>query len=132
MLTRRLVATAIVAIWLVLVYLVFLPIREDLSHTYHHIIDATTELPALTKDYSLRILGTGDYLSEGNERDWLFYLFWGFVGAFPVFILLGSWMIKTPLHLLEFLLYSWAFYFTAVASLFTIALYGLILPFLHL
>ena len=130
MLTRRLISTAIVALWLVFLFLLSIPVREDISHSYRHLIGSSQQLPTLTKSYSLRILSSGDRLS--TNRDGFFYLFWGVVWAVPVVILLFTWRTKEAKQLNEFLLYSWLFYISLCAFLFMIALYGLLVPFLYL
>ena len=130
MLGRRLVSTAIVAIWLVLLFFLSIPIREQFSHTYHHFLTSPEHLNVITKDYSLQILGSGDYLK--SDHGFLFYIFWGIIWLVPFAILFFTWRIKEPSHLLEFLFYSWLSYFLAMSFLFLLAIFGLILPFLYL
>jgi hypothetical protein len=130
MIGRRLMSTGIVTLWLIFLFLLSIPIREDISHFYHYLIGSTTELPALTKAYSMRILGAGNYLA--SNKDGFFYLFWGFIWAVPLIILFFSWRLKEPSHLTEFLLYSWLTYLLLSVFLFFMAIYGLLLPFLHL
>jgi hypothetical protein len=108
MLGRRLISTAIVTLWLVFLFMLSIPVRENVAHSYHQFIGSGGGLPALTKEYSLRILGTGDYLSA--NKDVFFYLFWGILWAVPLLILIYSWIIQEPVHLTEFLLYSWLTY----------------------
>ena len=130
MLGRRLVSTAIIAIWLVLLFFLSIPIREQIAHTYHHILTSPEYLNVITKDYSLQILGSGDYLKP--DHGFLFYIFWGFIWFVPFAILFFTWRIKEPSHLLEFFFYSWLSYFLAMSLLFLLAIYGLVLPFLYL
>ena len=130
MIGKRLISTAIVTVWLIFVFLLSIPIREDIAHFYHHLIGSATELPTLTKAYSLRVLGTGNYLAY--NKDFFFYLFWGFTWAVPLVMLFFSWRLKKPSQLTEFLFYSWISYLLLVASLLFIALYGLLMPFLYL
>ncbi len=130
MLRRRLISTAIITLWLVFLFLLSIPVREDISHSYHQFIGSEGDLPALTKEYSLRILGTGNYLS--SNKDHLFYLFWGILWAVPLLILIYSWIIKEQVRLAEFLLYSWLTYLLLFVFLMVMALYGLLVPFLHL
>ena len=130
MLRRRLISTAIVTLWLVFLFLLSIPVREDISHSYHQLIGSGGDLPALTKEYSLRILGTGNYLSSNKHV--FFYLFWGILWAVPLLVLIYSWIIKEQVHLTEFLLYSWLTYLLLFVFLLVMALYGLLMPFLHL
>lgn len=129
MLVRRLISTGMVALWLVFLFLLSVPFREEFSHFYHHLIPSSMELPLLTKAYSLRILGTGNYLSANTDR--FFYLFWGVVWAPPFAILYFTWKAREPALLTEFLLYSWMTYLLLCNFLLFIALYGLFLPFSH-
>ncbi len=130
MLGRRLVATAIIAIWIVLLFFLSVPIREEIAHTYHHFLNSSEDLNILTKDYSLQILGSGDYLNSDNS--FLFYFFWGFIWLIPFVMLIFTWRIKEPSFLLEFLFYSWLSYLFITSFLFLLAIYGLILPLLYL
>ncbi len=129
MLARRVISSGIIALWLIFLFFVSVPIREEIAHHYYHQIDISAELPLLTKCFSLRILGTGDYLSSNG--DVFFYLFWCAVWAVPVMILCCVWRIKEPLLLTEFLLYSWISYLFFCIFSFSIALYGLFMPFLQ-
>ena len=135
MLNRRSFSTIIIAIWLILLFFLSVPIREDISHTYHIIIASSgigspENLPALTREYSLRILGSGNHLASNTNI--FFYLFWGFIWVVPLIILFFTWRIKESLRLIEFLLYSWLSYLFLMALLFILAMYGLIMPFLYL
>ena len=130
MLGRRLVSTAIIAMWFVLLFFLSIPIREQVAHTYHHFLSSPEHLNVITKDYSLQILGSGDYLEP--DHDFLFYIFWGFIWLVPFAILFFTWRIKESSHLLEFLFYSWFAYFLIVSFLFLLAIFGLILPFLYI
>jgi hypothetical protein len=130
MLGRRLISTGIIVLWLVFLFLLSTPIREDISHSYRHLVGSSAELPSLTKAYSLRILGAGNYLSSNKDR--FFYLFWAVIWAVPLVILFFTWRIEEALQLNEFLMYSWLIYISLFVFLFVIALYGLLMPFLHL
>ena len=128
MLGRRLISTAIVTLWLVFLLLLSVPIREDVAHSYHQLIGSAGELPSLTREYSLRILGMGNYLSA--NKDGFFYLFWGILWVVPLLILFFSWTIKEPVRLSEFLLYTWIAYLLLSVFLLVMALYGLLMPFM--
>ena len=130
MLGRRLVSTAIIAVWLVFLFFLSIPIREEIAHTYHHFLSSPEHLNNITKDYALQVIGSGDYLNTDNSI--LFYLFWGFIWLVPFAFLLFTWRIKDPSHLLEFLFYSWLAYLFIISLLFLLAIFGLILPFLYL
>ena len=130
MLKKRILSTIIIAVWFVFLFLLSGPIREDISHTYHHILGSNEHLNTFTKSYSLQILGPGDYLS--SDKGFVFYLFWGLIWIIPFAILFFTWQIKDPLHLLEFLFYSWLLYLVISVLLFLLAIFNLALPFLLL
>jgi len=129
MLLRRWISTAIIAIWLVFLFFLYVPIREDVARLAADLIDSSVELPLLTRDFTLRILGSGNDFSPHENS--LFYLFWGVLWAIPLGMLFFVWRIKTQLKLMEFLLLSWLSYLFLCTLLFILALYGLILPFLY-
>ena len=135
MMNRRLVSTIIITLWLIFLFFLSVPIREEISCTYHTIIASSKfnslgSLPTLTKEYTLRILGSGNLLV--SNTDIFFYLFWGFIWVVPFIMLFFTWRIKEPIRLMEFLLYSWLGYLFLMAFLFILAIFGLIGPFLYL
>jgi hypothetical protein len=130
MLGRRLVSTITIVLWLVFLFFLSIPIREQIAHTYHHLLPSPEHLHVITKDYSLAILGSGDYLNP--DHGFLFYIFWGGIWLVPLAMLFFTWRIKEPSDLLEFLFYSWLSYLFVTSFLFLLAIFGLILPFLYL
>lgn len=130
MLGRRLASTFAVVIWLIFLFFLSIPIREDIAHTYYHHLPSTEYLSVLTTQFALPILGSNEVLNP--EHSIRFYLFWGLIWVVPLTILVFSWRIKEPLILLEFLFYAWLSYLPAICVLFLLAAFGLVLPFLYL
>ena len=128
MLRRKILSTIIIAVWVVILFFLFIPIREEISHTYHHLVGASGELPLLTRAYSLEILGPGDYLD--SEYSFVFFLFWGFLWLVPFTMLFFTWRSKDSAALLEYLFYSWLLYLLITFLLIIFALFGMIMPFL--
>lgn len=126
---RKVIASGFIAVWMVFLFFFSVPIREDVSRLAHHFIDSSAELPLLTRNFSMRILGAGDSFSSSGDS--LFYFFWGVLWVVPLGVLFFVWRIKSPLKLMEFLFYSWMSYLLICILLFSLVLYGLFLPFLY-
>ena len=130
MLGRRLVSTAIIAVWLVLLFFVSIPIREEIAYTYQHLLGSPEHLSVITKDYALSILGAGVF--QDQHHSFLFYICWGFIWIVPFIILIFTWRIAEPSLLLEFSFYSWLAYLLIFFFLLLLAAFGLVLPFLYI
>jgi len=75
MLGRRLASTFAVVIWLIFLFFLSIPIREDIAHTYYHHLPSTEYLSVLTTQFALPILGSNEVLNP--EHSIRFYIVLG-------------------------------------------------------
>jgi hypothetical protein len=127
---RKLLATAALAVWTVCVYLLTGPIRWELAHTYHHLIEHTDyQLPAPTRTIALPVLELG----PDGVGVWLVrWVFLGLAWLGPPLLLVAVWRASSEHEVTERLVYGGALYVAVFALLTILFALGLWLPFAYL
>ena len=130
MTTKKTLASAALLPWLVTLAFIFGPVRWELAHTYGHLIEeAQDSLPLLTRTLSLPVLGIAPS-SPGTFA--VAVLFWGIIWL-GLFGFVGAiWRARTREDLLERFVYGGTLYAGCLLLLFTLATFGLALPFTFL
>ena len=133
--TRRLLLSAVLMFWCVVLWFLSVPVRHEVSHTYHHWLADITEghkeeLPSLTIHVSLPILG--DELHVDTTRSPLFYLYWSLLWFATVAIGVAVWIPRDSQRLMEVWVYSLSVYTVFVFCSALIILVGLWWPFMEL
>ena len=106
---------------------VFMIARTELAYTYHHRLgDLLPNLPALTVNVALPILGPGGL--EGSPTA-LFYVFWTLVFLPPAILAWRTWTAASELATLQRFVYWGSSYALVVGLAYLLVLFGLWLPF---
>jgi hypothetical protein len=130
---RRAVLTFALLLWCGGLWFLSVPLRQDISHTYHHWLgeliggNAHGTLPSLTLRVSMPILGNDRGLETGQSP--LFYVFWSLMWLGPLLLGAAVWAIRSPGRLLEAWVYSASIYAMMVITAAIVVIAGLWLPF---
>ena len=106
---------------------VFMIARTELAYSYHHRFgDLLPNLPALTVNVALPILGPGGL--DGSPMP-LFYVFWTVVFLPPAILAWRTWTQTSDLITLQRFVYWGSSYALVVGLAYLLVLFGLWLPF---
>jgi hypothetical protein len=125
----RLLLACVIVLWYLVLGLVFLVVRPELAYSFGHWLHPFgRDLPSLTVDFSLPVLGPEISSLDPSYRP-VFWLVWGALAAPPAILMGYAWRVSERLALLEAAVYGGAAYLLATLAVSIMLALGLWLPF---
>jgi len=125
--TRKIPAFAAILLTYAFHGVLFTGVRTELAYSFHHWLgDRARNLPSLTADFALPVLGPG---ALDGAPGVLFYVFWAFVFLPPAILAWRTWRDTDESATVRRFVYWGSCHGIATGIAYLLVLFGLWLPF---